>query len=548
MDAYLSALEKFISGMNKVSDSLSDEVIDSISDLCEVLGIGQIKINFYDSPMHEQKNEGHSLILYNAGDVVSKGNIVKKFVNNPGNVVIYNIYRLDSAPEWTDTDHERIGLFVETLYSYNGRTRLLQITDRLTYRDEGLDMWNLKYFMRHVAKVIREGKIGNYFGIYFNLKGFSVINQQIGRERGTEVMKRYIHGIADMEEDDEIVCRVGGDNFVGIVKKKRLEGTEAYLSGKDVVVDDNYSVNISAVAGFYVVDNPRDIKSPVDLMDRISAAFHMARRGVSNFAYFDEKIVQLQAHTKWVEAQFPFAISNEEFKVFYQPKIGLKDNKIAGAEALCRWFHDGNVIPPMEFIPVLEQSINVCELDFYMLDHVCKDVRRWLDEGKHVVRVSVNLSRRHLTDTKILSKVIDIIDRNNVPHEYIEIELTETTTDVEFKDLKVLVSGLQNVGISTAVDDFGVGYSSLNLIRDIPWNVLKLDKSFLPDEHDNKEEEKEIMLKYIIAMAQSLGLECIVEGVETAEHVQILKDNACFLAQGFYFDKPLPKEEFEKRI
>ncbi|MBQ8086687.1 MAG: GGDEF domain-containing protein, partial [Lachnospiraceae bacterium] len=449
---------------------------------------------------------------------------------------------------WDDDELSRVLLLAETLYIYNGRTRRLEVADRLTYWDEGLGMWNMKYFMRHVARVIRDNKIGNYFGIYFNLKGFSVINQQLVREMGTEVMRKYIKGIIDMEEDDEMLCRIGGDNFVGIAKKERLEKTEAYLSGKDVKVNDNYSVSISAVAGFYVVNNEDDIKSPDDLMDRISAAFHMARRGVSNFAYFDEKIVQYQIHTKWVEAQFPNALNNEEFKVFYQPKIGLKDTKLAGAEALCRWFHDGNIIAPMEFIPVLEQSINICKLDFYMLDHVCKDIRRWLDEGKNVVRVSVNLSRRHLTDTNILQRIVDIIDGNNVPHEYIEIELTETTTDVGFRDLKLLVNGLQSLGISTAVDDFGVGYSSLNLIRDIPWNVLKLDKSFLPDENDPKEEEKSIMLKYVIAMAQSLGLECIVEGVETEEHVEMLKENCCYLAQGFYFDRPLPKEQFENKL
>ena len=548
MGDYTSGLEKFLTVMNKANDSLSEEAVEALDEVCEALNIGQIKITFYESEASEKDNEGNSLVLYYSGDVDSKGSISRKFRNNAGNVIIYNVWRLAGADIWSDEELSRILLLIETLYIYNGRTRLLKITDKLTYWDEGLGMWNMKYFMRHVGRVIAEGKLGEYFGIYFNLKGFSVINQQLGREQGTEVMRKYIKGIIEMEEDEEILCRIGGDNFVGIAKKERLEKTEGYLSGKDVQVDDNYSVNISAVAGFYVVNNADDIKSPVDLMDRISAAFHMARRGVSNFAYFDEKIIQYQIHTKWVEAQFPNAIKNEEFKVFYQPKIGLKDTKLAGAEALCRWFHDGNIISPMEFIPVLEQSINICKLDFYMLDHVCKDIRRWLDEGKRVVRVSVNLSRRHLSDTNILKRIVDIIDGNNVPHEYIEIELTETTTDVGFRDLKVLVNGLQSLGISTAVDDFGVGYSSLNLIRDIPWNVIKLDKSFLPDINDAKEEEKAIMLKYVIAMAQSLGLECIVEGVETEEHVEMLKENCCYLAQGFYFDKPLPKDVFEKKL
>ena len=157
-------------------------------------------------------------------------------------------------------------------------------------------------------------------------------------------------------------------------------------------------------------------------------------------------------------------------------------------EALCRWIKDKTIIPPNDFIPILEINTDICQLDFYMLDHVCKDIRRWLDEGKEVVRVSVNFSRKHLIDVNVLEKIIATIDKNNVPHEYIEIELTETTTDVLFSDLRRVVCGLQEQGIWTAVDDFGVGYSSLNLIRDLPWNVLKIDKSFVPT---NVEEERQ---------------------------------------------------------
>ena len=165
-----------------------------------------------------------------------------------------------------------------------------------------------------------------------------------------------------------------------------------------------------------------------------------------------------------------------------------------------------------------------------------------------MVRVSVNFSRRHLADVDLLEHILETIDKYKVPHEFIEIELTETTTDVEFNDLKRIVRGLQENGIMTAVDDFGIGYSSLNLIRDIPWNVLKIDKSFLPVPGDLLADEKKLMFKYVVAMAQSIGLECIVEGVETEEQLSILKDNACEFAQGYYFDKPLPVDEFERKL
>ncbi len=244
---------------------------------------------------------------------------------------------------------------------------------------------------------------------------------------------------------------------------------------------------------------------------------------------------------------FPAALENEEFEAFYQPKVALKDYTLAGAEALCRWFHGGRMVMPGKFIPVFERTKAVTILDFYMLERVCKDIRKWLDEGKKIVKVSVNFSRRHLGDMNLLEHILEIVDRYQVPHEYIEIELTETTTDVDFKDLRQIVNGLQEAGISTSVDDFGMGYSSLNLIKELPWNVLKIDRSLLQPIAVG-EENGSIMLRHVISMAQEMGLECLVEGVETAEQVKFLKQQSCFLAQGFFFDKPLPREEFEKRL
>jgi EAL domain-containing protein (putative c-di-GMP-specific phosphodiesterase class I) len=153
-----------------------------------------------------------------------------------------------------------------------------------------------------------------------------------------------------------------------------------------------------------------------------------------------------------------------------------------------------------------------------------------------------------MINPELLKTIISIIDRHSVPHEYIEIELTETTTDVEFRDLRRVVDGLQKQGICTSVDDFGMGYSSLNLIRVVPWNVLKVDKIFLPLDGESKDSTRSVMFKYVVAMAKEIGLECIVEGVETPAQLELLRQNECELAQGYLFDKPLPREEFEKRL
>lgn len=250
---------------------------------------------------------------------------------------------------------------------------------------------------------------------------------------------------------------------------------------------------------------------------------------------------------KEIENIFPEAIKNEEFKVYYQPKVRIEDGKIIGAEALCRWVRNGSIVPPMQFIPVLERSSSICVLDFYMLEHVCCDIRRWLDEGRKVVKVSVNLSRMHLGNEMLLENILGIIDRHGVPHEYLEIELTETSADVDFDELKNIVNGLHESNVSTAVDDFGTGFSSLKLITELPWGVLKIDKSFIPED-SNEHSKREKILRHIITMSNDLGMECMAEGVETLDQARLLHQMECYLAQGFYYAKPMPCEDYEKNL
>ena len=160
----------------------------------------------------------------------------------------------------------------------------------------------------------------------------------------------------------------------------------------------------------------------------------------------------------------------------------------------------------------------------------------------------MNFSRKNVMNAKLASIIEEIADRYAVPHEYIEIELTETTTDIEFYDLREIVAMLREAGFHTAVDDFGVGLSSLNLLKDIPWNVIKVDKGFLPEEEDGEGSVQRIMFRNVVTLIRQLGLDCIAEGVETMQQVYALRENHCDLAQGFYFDRPLPVEEFEKRL
>lgn len=546
--AYSRLLNEFIIEGEKIEQYRDPAFNKILEPICKFLRISRISSAVFDSTCDSAIIKSAPHIYYDDGNADSTR--VLKFTENNVRAckANYSFMQSKSGQDWSDEEVQQIEAFEKLIYMFCDRSYASTIAKDLSMFDNDLMVYPLTFFLATVKNLIRQGRIGEFGGVYFNIKHFSSINDRFGRDCATNIMKLFIHGIQEKILYEECICRVGGDNFVVLFKKDNLNIIKNYLSGMPITFNDGETVTVTTTAGYYMI--PEATESATDVMDRISTAYQLAKSVYKRpFLFYDDEIMQHQTHVKEIEMMFPSAIENEEFKVFYQPKTQLNNYQLAGAEALCRWFRNGKVISPGEFIPVLEGSKAICTLDFYMLDHVCRDIRRWLDEGREAVKVSVNLSRLHLGDEDLLESILKIIDKYKVPHHFIEIELTETTTDVDYKELKKIVYGLREQDISTSVDDFGVGYSSLNLIREMPWNVLKIDKSFLPtQEEENNDPSKVKMLRHIITMSQDLGLECIVEGVETAEQVKLLKDCKCYLAQGFYFDRPLPVKEFEQKL
>ena len=546
--AYSRLLNEFIIEGEKIEQYRDPAFNKILEPICKFLRISRISSAVFDSTCDSAIIKSAPHIYYDDGNADSTR--VLKFTENNVRAckANYSFMQSKSGQDWSDEEVQQIEAFEKLIYTFCDRSYASTIAKDLSMFDNDLMVYPLTFFLATVKNLIRQGRIGEFGGVYFNIKHFSSINDRFGRDCATNIMKQFIHGIQEKILYEECICRVGGDNFVVLFKKDNLNIIKNYLSGMPITFNDEEAVTVTTTAGYYMI--PEATESATDVMDRISTAYQLAKSVYKRpFLFYDDEIMQHQTHVKEIEMMFPSAIENEEFKVFYQPKTQLNNYQLAGAEALCRWFRNGKVISPGEFIPALEGSKAICTLDFYMLDHVCRDIRRWLDEGREAVKVSVNLSRLHLGDEDLLESILRIIDKYKVPHHFIEIELTETTTDVDYKELKKIVYGLREQDISTSVDDFGVGYSSLNLIREMPWNVLKIDKSFLPtQEEENNDPSKVKMLRHIITMSQDLGLECIVEGVETAEQVKLLKDCKCYLAQGFYFDRPLPVKEFEQKL
>ena len=489
---------------------------------------------------------GESFVCYDSGEphvIVSQ----VRQVTPIGNVIVSNAYQAAGADALTEQERYRLEMVQRMIVTNLNRSRQSRIVEQLKYWDED-GYTNLRYYFKQISDMKEAGRLKRKTAARINIKHFSLVNQQVGRSAGDMVLRRYISTVVTAMGPGALISRLGGDNFVLLFDTDKLAEVMRVLSGMSVKYDDDQRIEVSAVAGMYTISESDNVPHPGYIMERIITAYLAAKRENTNdVVFYTKKLEEERQRSLLVQKRYKIGISNEEFKVYYQPKVDIETKTVVGAEALCRWISDGELIPPAYFIPELERGLDICQLDFYMLDHVCWNIRGWLDEGMPVVPISVNISRRNLFSPDLFTHIMSIIDKYSIPHRLIEIELTETTTDVEFKDLKRLVGQLQRAGVATSVDDFGVGYSSLNLIKQIPWNVLKLDKSILPD--DENDMEREIRLfGYIVSAAHEMGLKCIAEGVETEAQLDIMKQCGCRYVQGYVFDRPMPVSEFEKRL
>jgi EAL domain-containing protein (putative c-di-GMP-specific phosphodiesterase class I)/GGDEF domain-containing protein len=546
---FYKLLEQLLSLTQIVNQKPETAKIESIlNEIAAMFRLSKGVTHFYRNPGDEQRGIGETMCSFDTGKEGVPVHTVR-FVTRLMSITTMTVYMEESETPLTEEELFKVDITMRTALAFISRNRLQVIAEELAfYDDDGFR--NIRSFFRYISWNTRPGDLDGKIAINYNLRHFALVNEEFGRTGGDIVLHSHYKHIENIIGDEGTVARLGGDAFVCICDQTDLPGILEYLNEATVLAsNDGKTTRVSAYAGVFQIPDGYLVGNPGDIMNKIMNAYQLAKIGVQgNIVFFSDMLMSARERTSRILKIFPSALQNGEFHVFYQPKVNIVTGEICGAEALCRWFHEGKIVPPMDFIPALEETNDICKLDFHMLDQVCSHIRKWLDENRRAVRVSVNLSRRHMLNPELAKTLIDIIDSHNIPHEYIEIELTETTTDVEFKDLKRVVEDLRSSNIVTSVDDFGMGYSSLNLIRVVPWDVLKVDKAFLPLDEESTDSIRSVMFKYVIAMANEIGLECIVEGVETPAQLKMLKDNGCNEAQGYLFDKPLPIDEFEKRL
>ncbi len=421
----------------------------------------------------------------------------------------------------------------------------------LAYTDKITDVWNINGFISELHKKIEDSYFKNkdFSIISFDISKFRVINEHYGKFVGDRVLKFIANTLNNEVPYGSIVSRSVMDNFFIMIPisekkdivefiKKVVEKTRFYEEG-GVTLKLNYQCGI-----YIVTDKTMSIDKAIDMAD-------IARKEAKNsnknkLVFFDKKMENKILRYKEIEDNMENALGSGEFVVYYQPKVDMKTENIIGAEALVRWISKTmGFMNPGEFIPIFEKEGFKIELDFYVLEEVFKLIKEWLDNGKEPIVISVNQSRVHLSNPYYIERLENLIKKYKVPTKYIELELTENLF-MEADAALETVNKIKELGFSVSVDDFGSGFSSLNMLKSMPIDVVKIDREFL-NESENSEKAQKIICK-IVEMAKELNMDVICEGVEKQEQAVFLKSIGCYYAQGFLYAKPMPETEFRDRV
>ncbi len=543
------AFSDFLRLIVKTENTL--KVVDkAIGCIAPLYGIARVDAEFVVeestlsfAPEHISETLYDSKKMFDGGDSVR----LERTTGESANAVIV-AFREAGFPVWTEEQKGQILNIFGILTLAFARMRLIQRLRTVALTEPMTGLPNAAGFIDHLKKLQSFGTLTLYNGYYMNLKNFGLVNRRFGKDETDRIIIRYSEELAQFVDHEECVGRLGGDNFVALIRKSRTEEFLEYIKGVEtygVIDGEEIPIVIQAITGGVEINGPLDDVGSV--IGQSAIALNVAK----NFAKVPFMFATSEMNTsifkqKQIGQAFPAALNAGEFKVFYQPKVDTDSNRIVGAEALVRWLNKGKIIPPADFLPVIEEDGSICKLDFYVFETVCQDLKRWQAEGIEPVRVSTNFSRKNLSDPGFADKIEELVHKYDVSKEFIEVEITETTDEAENGLLSKFMYTMHEKHIFTAIDDFGTGYSSLNILRDFPVDVLKLDKSFI-DNHTNTDRDN-VVLANVVKMAKELDMSVVTEGVERWDQVQFLKDINVNLVQGYLFDKPMPEETFKKRL
>ncbi|OES44600.1 sensor domain-containing protein [Domibacillus iocasae] len=423
--------------------------------------------------------------------------------------------------------------------------------ERLAFYDQTTGAANRHLFSRDIKAVLKRAETEHFQFALLHLNGdrFKYINEALGLEAGDAVLTSMTERIRICLPPNGALYRFDGDNFF-IILQPILDSREAVDVAGQIAeaFRQPWKVNgheLTVTASIGIALYPQNGETEALLMKRSDQALdHVKREGKNMYQFFDESIGSCSDSFLDLETDLQHAIERQEFQLFYQPKLDLATNRIIGAEALIRWYHpEKGMISPEQFIPVAEQNGQIYEITKWVLKEACRQSREWT---KHQLpsHVSVNISPHHLYRRDLVQTILDTIKESGIQPNQLEVEITENGLVQNVDTAVETISKLKKIGIQVSIDDFGTGFSSLSYLKTLPVDTLKMDRSFI---HNLSEKGKDQMIvQSVIQLARAMKLTVVAEGVEEEDHLLILKEAGCQIAQGYFINRPVPNNEYVK--
>jgi diguanylate cyclase (GGDEF)-like protein/PAS domain S-box-containing protein len=429
---------------------------------------------------------------------------------------------------------------------------------RLAYYDALTHLPNRSLFQDrlHTALQSAERQKSWVVLMFLDLDRFKPINDSLGHAAGDRMLKEMATRLLGCVDDDDTVARMGGDEFTLLLQpranreialNRAIHVAEQILASlvKPFVLEGR---EFFVTASIGIALSPQDGNELSQLMKNADTAmYHAKERGKNNFQFYQADMNASALERLELESDLRHALEQNEFVLYYQPQFSGDGKRLTGAEALLRWRHPRRgLVPPGDFIPVLEELGLVVDVGDWVISEACRQLKTWHQQRVRVPKVSVNISARQFSDGQLGTRIATILRETGLPPACLELELTESILMREVSEAMQILAGLKNLGLSIAVDDFGTGYSSLNYLKQFPIDVLKIDRTFV-DGLPSGEQDAQIA-RAIIAMAHSLNLAVIAEGVETHEQLDFLREHGCDEVQGYLFGRPMPAGRFEAQF
>lgn len=545
-------LTDFLIAIQENTDSVAT-IETALNPLAGYLGIGRVKIDLElernDISLHKVRKT--EILYQGAVGYDKKHEFRKEFsVGDAGR------YAFTANPEpgrgsWDFQESTRLAAVFSAMRLHVARYYLLGKLKETRYLNYMTGLPNSGGYINELAARINEQSVGLYTAIYFNVVGFGIVNARFGMREGNEVILRYADAFRNRLEEGEILAHFGGDNFALLVYRDNYPEFQSLLNGVStfaVQQGKKYPLTIRSAAGvMHLYDS---VHTPGQVMSGIGFALNIARESHGGQVIMTREMEARSHRIKEIENLFPQALMRNEFEVLYQPKVDISTGAIIGAEALSVWGTGELRLEPDSYIPIIERNGQIKELDMYIYEKVLRDMLSWRSAGYEMLPVSVNFSRKDFSGKKdeprlLADKIAEKAAKYGIRNEELVVEVTETSNSVEMQSVDAFVRRLAEHGIRTSVDDFGTGCSSFELVKDLPVDEIKIDRSFfhcaVPDRRNR------VIIRSIVTMATSLGISTVMEGVETEQQAELLNKIGCNCAQGFLYDPPMEREKFLQR-